>query len=198
MRELRSWWSVHAGGMTRRQREIADLEARAEVIRGVQLLVPGLLQTAGYARHVLALANVTGQRDTAEAVAARMERQVVLYDSAKRFDYVLPEAALHVRPADDPAMMRAQADRLLSLDTLSNVSIAVLPFAVPLPALPGSFAVYEIPGEPLVVIETLTDELVFADQRTLTVYRETFARLREASVSGPDAHALIRAAMLRD
>jgi 3-hydroxyacyl-CoA dehydrogenase len=41
------------------------------------MIVPGLLQTAGYARAVLELVDVTGQ-DIAAAVAARMRRQEAL------------------------------------------------------------------------------------------------------------------------
>jgi len=195
-REVRSWWDVHAGGMTRRQLEIADLEAHAERICNFQPVVPGLLQTADYARRVLALADVTGQGDIPAAVAARMHRQAVLYDTAKQFDYVLTEAALRWRPADDPAVTRAQADRLLSVATLPNVSIAVLPSAAAMFVLPTSgFVIYEIPDEPLVLLETLTDELLFGGERELAAYREAFARLREASVTGDDAWALISAAM---
>ena len=68
-----------------------------------------------------------------------MRRQEALYDPARRFEYVLPESALRLRLADDPAMMRAQADRLLSLDTLPNISIAVLPFSVPAARVPRRF-----------------------------------------------------------
>lgn len=194
-RDVRSWWSVHAGGMAGRQFEIAALEASATLIRNTQLMVPGLLQTADYARHALALANVSGQRDIAAAVAARMRRQEILYDTGKQFEYVLPESALHLRLADDPALIRAQADRLLSIDTLPNVSIAVLPFPVPAPAWPGAFVIYEIPGEPLVVIENLTDEVVVGDDREVAAYRDAFARLRAAAVTGEEAHRLIRDAM---
>jgi transcriptional regulator with XRE-family HTH domain len=194
-RDVRSWWGVHAGGMAGRQLEVAALEATATVIRNTQLMVPGLLQTADYARHALALANVTGQRDIAAAVAARLRRQEALYDTSKQFEYVLPESALHLRLADDPALMRAQADRLLSIDTLPNVSIAILPFSAPAPAWPGAFVIYEIPGEPLVVIENLTDEVVIGDDREVATYREAFARLRAAAVTGAEAHHLIRATM---
>ena len=194
-RDVRSWWSVHAGGLAGRQHEIAALESSATVIRNTQYMVPGLLQTADYARHAIALANVSGQADIPAAVAARVRRQEILYDSARQFEYVLPESALRVRVADDPPMLRAQADRLLSLDTLPNISIAVLPFSVPLPAWPGNFVIYEIPGEPLVVVETLTDEVITGDDREVTTYREAFARMRAASVTGEEAHNLIRAAM---
>ena len=194
-RDVRSWWSVHAGGLAGRQAEIAALESSATLIRNTQHMVPGLLQTADYARHAVTLANISGQRDLAAAVAARMRRQEVLYDSAKQFDYVLPESALHLRVANDPAVMRAQADRLLSLDTLPNVSIAVLPFSVPIPVYPTAFVIYEIPGEPLVVVETLTDELVLGEDREVAAYREAFALLQAAAVTGDEAHSLIGAAM---
>jgi len=194
-RDVRSWWSVHAGGLADRQNEIAALESAATVIRNTQHMIPGLLQTADYARHAITLANVSGQADIATAVAARVRRQEILYDTARQFEYVLPEAALRVRLADDPALLRAQADRLLSLDTLPNIAIAVLPFSVPLPAWPGNFVIYEIPGESLVVVETLTDEVITGDDREVTTYREAFARMRAASVTGEEAHNLIRAAM---
>lgn len=194
-RDVRSWWSVHAGGMAGRQQEIAALEAGATVVRNTQYMVPGILQTAEYARHALALANVSGQSDVAAAVAARMRRQEALYNADKQFEYVLPESALRLRLADDPAMMRAQADRLLSLDTLPNVSIAVLPFSASLPTWPSAFVIYEIPAEPLVVIETLTDEVVIGEERQVAVYREAFARLRGAAVTGADAHGIIQTAM---
>lgn len=195
-REVRSWWNVHAGGLARRQHEIADLEARSERISNYQLVVPGLLQTAEYAAQALALADVSGQGNIPTAAAARMRRQEILYDQGRRFDYVLPESALHQRLVASPAGMRAQADRLLSIDSLPNVSIAVLPLAADPPMLPSAgFVIYEIPGEPLVLIETLTDELLFGGDRELSAYRKAFARLREASVTGDEAHALIRAVM---
>jgi len=194
-RDVRSWWSVHAGGMAGRQLEIAALEASATVIRNTQLMVPGLLQTADYARHALELANVSGQLDVAAAVAARMRRQEILYDTSKQFEYVLPEGALRLRLADDPALIRAQADRLVSINTLPNIGISVLPFSVPVPAWPGPFALYEIPGEPLVVIEYLSGEVVIGDDQEVSTYREAFARLQAAAVTGEEAHRLIRAAM---
>lgn len=194
-RDVRSWWNVHAGGMVGRQHGVAALEASATTVRNCQLMIPGLLQTAEYARQAMALANVTGQDDLSAAVAARMRRQDIVYDPARQFEYVLPESALRLRFTGDQALMRAQADRLLSLDTLPNVSIAVLPFSTPAPTLPIAFVIYEIPGEPLALIETLTSEVLTGDEREVAVYRDAFARLRAASITGGDAHSLIRSAM---
>jgi transcriptional regulator with XRE-family HTH domain len=195
VQHVRSWWNVHAGGMADRQLQIAELEASAEVVRNTQHVIPGILQTAEYARHALELANVSGQTDISTAVANRMRRQEALYNPAHRWEYVLPEAALRARLSGDPVMTRAQADRLLSLDTLPNISIAVLPFSTPWPVWPAPFVLYEIPGESIVVIEYLTGEVTIGEDRQVAMYREAFTRLREAAVAGEDAHQLIHEAM---
>src|SRR5207247_9372131 len=59
--QLRSWWDVHAGGFGRRQQEVAGLEAASTRSCNYQLVIPGLLQTADYARRALTLADVSGQ-----------------------------------------------------------------------------------------------------------------------------------------
>lgn len=197
-RAVRSWWSVHADGLAGRQHEVAALEANATMVRNCQQMIPGLLQTADYAVQAMTRANVSGQDDLEAAVAARMRRQNILYDPARQFEYVLPESALHLRFSSDQTMMRAQADRLLSLDTLPNVSIAVLPFSVPAPTLPLAFVIYEIPGEPLVLAETLTSEVLTGDEGEVVAYREAFTRLRAASVTGDEAHVMIRSVMVKE
>lgn len=195
--QLRSWWDVHAGGLARRQQEIAGLEAVSTRICNFQLVIPGLLQTADYARRALTLADVSGQGRIAAAVAARMHRQEVLYDQAKLFEYVLPESALGWRLTDD-AGMRAQADRLVSVDSLPNVTLGILPLGVAPPTLPSTgFVIYERPGDPLVLVETLTDELLSGDEREVSAYRDAFARMLGVAVTGAAAHKLIRDAMSR-
>jgi transcriptional regulator with XRE-family HTH domain len=193
--QLRSWWDVHAGGLARRQQEVAGLEAASTRICNYQLVIPGLLQTADYARRALTLADVSGQEGIAAAVAARMHRQEVLYDQAKLFDYVLPESALRWRLADD-AGMRAQADRLVSIDSLPNVTLGILPLVTAPPSLPSAgFVIYERPDDPLVLIETLTSELLFGGEREVSAYRDAFARMLATAVTGTAAHELIRDTM---
>ncbi|HUK68337.1 MAG TPA: helix-turn-helix transcriptional regulator [Streptosporangiaceae bacterium] len=195
--EVRSWWDLHARGLARRQHEIAELEGEAGRIRNCQPVVPGLLQTADYAHKILTLSNVTGQRDLGGALTARLARQAVLQDTAKRFDYVLPESALRWRPSADPTVMRAQGDRLLAVSQLPNVDLAILPFSVVIPIVPlTGFVLYEIPGEPIVLLETVTDEVIFGAEREITAYREAFAKMRAAAVAGAEARALIHDVMI--
>jgi hypothetical protein len=61
-----------------------DKEAQARILRSFELaVVPGLLQTEGYARALLA-GRVISADDTDEIVAARMERQAILARKTRR------------------------------------------------------------------------------------------------------------------
>jgi transcriptional regulator with XRE-family HTH domain len=86
-----------------------DIERQARTIRTYELaIVPGLLQTEGYARAVI--------RD-ADRVAARMERQQVVNGLAD-FVAVLDEHVL-TRPVAEPAVMAGQMARLAANDWIS-------------------------------------------------------------------------------
>ncbi|HEX4703760.1 MAG TPA: DUF5753 domain-containing protein, partial [Pseudonocardiaceae bacterium] len=90
-------------------------------------VVPGLLQTAEYARRVFALFQVPyTEADVAAAVAARLHRQLALYEVDRRFDFLVTEAALRWRPGPQRLLL-AQLDRIHSISTLDNVMIGVIP-----------------------------------------------------------------------
>ncbi|MEV4562807.1 helix-turn-helix transcriptional regulator [Nonomuraea sp. NPDC049419] len=110
------------------QGDIQLLEQGAGRVRVFQhSLVPGLLQTAEYAKRVLALFQPGyPESGRAEVLAARLDRQLVLYDESKRFEFLITEAALRWRPGP-PRLLLAQLDRIASLGTLENVSIGVIP-----------------------------------------------------------------------
>ncbi len=90
--------------------------AAARLIRNFQpTVIPGLLQTAEYTRSVLALGKTT---DRAAALAARLERQQVLHEPGRRFEFVISEQVLRWAPG--PLAQAGQIDRLLSLMTLES------------------------------------------------------------------------------
>ena len=197
-REVLTWWEIQAaGGVPRRQAEVAAFEAESTRICNFQLVVPGLLQTAGYARHVFALGHARDQNEIGAAVTARMRRAGIFNDPGRQFDYVLSEAALRETLGAAADVLQEQGERLLSLDKLPNVSLAALPFTADPGILPtGGFTIYERPERPLVLLETRIGDLTFGGTREVETYRDAFAALRAASVTGGEARALIRDAMI--
>lgn len=77
--------------------EWIDSERRATSLRTWEpLLVPGLLQTADYARAILAADPETTEEQLSELVAARLERQAILdRPNPPALWVVLDEAVLH-------------------------------------------------------------------------------------------------------
>ncbi len=189
-------WSPRHGTLAARNLEIARVERETTHLRNFQPAVfPGLLQTADYARRVVSLLDIAGTRDVGAAVAVRMERQTVLYDQEKRFDFLLTEGALRWRPGP-PALMLAQLDRLLSIMTLPNVSVGVLPYTRQQVALhTNGFTVFDLPDDPFVLVETLTQELYLHEDSDIATYREVFSRMQGAADSAPGAVAVIRQVM---
>lgn len=192
--EALSWRVSHRNGLTQRQHEVKEIEARSDLVRSFQpAVVPGLLQTAEYARRVLIYADLSGKRDIPAAVAARAERQAVLYDQAKRFEFVLAEAALWWRPGP-PELLLPQLDRILSVMTLSNVEVSVIPLRSEARAFyVNGFLLYETPDEPLVMVETYTRELLLTDVEDVDAYRDLHVRLQESALHGGEARNLIEA-----
>jgi transcriptional regulator with XRE-family HTH domain len=191
--EFNSWRMMHKGGFSNHQSEIAALEARANVIRIYQQsIVPGLLQTAEYARRLLAKLPVP-PKDIGAALAARLERQTALYDTGKRFEFAIAEAALQAQVCDAQTL-RAQWDRLSSLISLPNVGIRVLPSIAELSVVPATtFVMF---GEELVIVETLTAETFVRDPRDIETYARTFASLASSALGQAESAGFIKSLLL--
>lgn len=193
--EVRAW-SSRRGTLAARNSEIAQAEAATTHLQNFQpAVVSGLLQTAEYARRVIDMVDVTGEKDVGAAVAVRLERQTVLYDQSKTFEFILTEGALRWRPG--PAnLILAQLDRLMSIATLPNVTIGVLPFDQEAVALyTNGFTIFDVPDDPFVLVETNTQELYLHEAGELATYRQIFARLHDSAMIDEVAVTAIRRIM---
>jgi transcriptional regulator with XRE-family HTH domain len=114
-----------------------DEEVRsAGLVRSFQcVILPAMLQSAEYARHVFGSAPGLTPEAVGRAVAARIERQSVLHEPGRESVFVLTEAVLRTWP-ESPALMLAQLDRLLAVESLSTVRLGVVPWGRPVPVLP--------------------------------------------------------------
>lgn len=156
------------------------LEDAAAVIRDFGLgVVPGLLQTADYARAVMtARIPRLSAEDIDQRVAARMERQRLLTaETPPQFDAVLDEAVLH-RVAGSRRVMQAQMNRLLEVSDLPKVDIRVLPYDAGIPPVVTSkfillsFDESAVPG--VVFVEMHTGDLYLGPADGLADYEQAF------------------------
>jgi transcriptional regulator with XRE-family HTH domain len=186
-------WRRHRGrGLAALQDDVAAIEAAAGTVRYWHpTLVPGILQTPAYARAVYAAMHGPDQPDLAGAVARRMNRQALLYEEGRQFEFVIGEAALRWWPGPAPVML-GQLDRLATVAMLSNVTLGVLPFG----ELPvwhtHHFTIYDDrQGGPLVHVEGLTGGSNYRDPEDVARYTDAFKQLLEAAVTGRAAVELL-------
>jgi transcriptional regulator with XRE-family HTH domain len=192
--EVSAWRRELRGGRRGKQERIGREETAASIIRyWTPLLVPGLLQTAEYARRNFGYAT-HAPWDLAEAVQARLDRQAVLFDVDKRVVLLVGEAALRRRLGPRQVHL-GQIDRINSLLDLSNVEIGLVPFDFEATTL--DYHEYNIYGDPetdedvLVTVSTITDELRIRDAEKVARYLDHFERVRAGAVTGAEARALL-------
>jgi transcriptional regulator with XRE-family HTH domain len=174
-------------------------EASVRRVRNFQcMVVPGLLQTAAYARAVFSLFELSYEKgDLANATASRVQRQVALYEEDRRFDFLIGETALRWRPGP-PRLLLAQLDRIASVSTLDNVSIGVIPQGRQANAVPlHGFVIYggddqddEDAVDTYVQVETAHALLTIADY-DVALYEKQWSLLREMAVFDGEARDLL-------
>jgi transcriptional regulator with XRE-family HTH domain len=130
-------------------REWLGIEQDATALRWFEpLIIPGLLQTAEYARAVLAAGGLLTNEQIDEQVATRLERQAVLTrDNPPQVVFVIDEQTLR-RPVGGPEIMGDQLRHLLQVITdCPHVRIHVVPGIVGAYAgLSGGFVVAALRG----------------------------------------------------
>jgi len=186
-----------ADGLAAVQLEVYELESSSGTVRNFQTgIIPGLLQTAEYARRVLEMANISNDVNLAAAVAARLERQQALHDRSRGFEFLMTEAALRWCPGP-PELRAAQLDHIAALATLDTINLGVIPMDAEMHAITRcSFILYEDRSRgqpPVVAVETPHASLYANDAADVKLYRDQFALFRQSAMYSADALAFIRA-----
>src|ERR1700728_2406324 len=122
-------------------REFAAYEAEAVTIWTFQhSLIPGLLQTEGYARAVLERhPNVTGEQ-VSERVAARLSRQAVLQRTDPPPLWVLLDENVLHRQVGGATIMQGQMMRLEAVARRPNITVQLIPREEVHVGLTGAFS----------------------------------------------------------
>ncbi|MER6955769.1 helix-turn-helix transcriptional regulator [Streptomyces sp. NPDC000618] len=161
----------------------------ARLVRSFQCVVlPAMLQSAEYARHVFESAPNSTPETVGRAVAARVERQSLLYEPGRESVFVLTEGVLRTWPGN-PALMLAQFDRLLAVDSLTTVRIGVIPWRRSVPVMPRHG--FTLCDRRAVVVETFRGEQVVEDRSDVAAYEDTFSRFEEAAVFGLETREML-------
>ena len=173
-------------GAYRKQRQIGQIEAETRLFRDFQpTFVLGLLQTPAYVRRVFASLPV---EDAERAVEARIARQRILRDTAKRFDLVMTEGAVRWR-AGPPAMMIEQLDRIAQVSELPNVRIGIVAWTTEVDVFPGSaFHLYD---DRLAMVGTLTATATIGDPRDIALYLDQFNAVSRLASYGNKARQVL-------
>ncbi|WP_336050682.1 helix-turn-helix domain-containing protein [Streptomyces sp. CA2R101] len=190
------WRRLESAGLKRAQESVRPLFERTHWFRFYQSwVIPGLLQTEDYTRAILnTVASVRDTPgDTDEAVAARMERQRVLYTGGRRFVFLMEEWVLRT-VIGDSATMVSQLGHLNGMTATPSLSLGVIPMGVVRGnAWPcESFSLYD---EKQVSCELVSAGLTVKQPSEIAEYAKTFTELADIAVYGAAARKLIASAI---
>jgi len=176
------WWQGYSDILPHWVEPYFGLEAAASIIRIYELqFVPGLLQTADYARAIIRLGNASTEEDVTRRAEARIARQEILTrENPPRLWAVMDDGALR-RSIGGKAVMREQIRHLARMCEHPAVTLQILPFQVGgHPAMGGPFTILRY-SEPdlrdVVYIEQLTSALYLDKVAEVDSYLEVMEQL---------------------
>ncbi|MGI5125379.1 helix-turn-helix domain-containing protein [Pseudonocardia sp. CA-107938] len=179
-----------AAGVPGVQVDLADLERRSTLVAEYQPhMVPGLAQTASYARSWLTQADrpeVLASVDVEGVINARIARQAILYQPGHDVVIAIGEAGLR-NSHGDPSVQRQQLGHLQVLAELPTVTLLVEPAHAAMATMRG-FRILD----DRVVLEDTEGARHLTDPAIVGRFTAALAALRSRALAGEDAVAFIR------
>ncbi|MEV4249592.1 helix-turn-helix transcriptional regulator [Streptosporangium canum] len=193
----RGWWQNYGDVLPGEYATLIGLEAEAASTRTYQqTLVPGLLQTAEYARSVIAASRPGDTPEDVERRASvRMERQKRLTDQDPlELSVILGEGVVH-QHMGTAQITADQFHHLAEANRRPNVMIQILPYrAGAHPAMTGSFTIVGFPAPSdldVIYLENMSSGLYLEDAADVRRYVTVFDYLRAAALSPADTTAML-------
>ena len=175
-----------AGNMQRRIGRIEQASARIGVFQPI--VVPGLLQTADYARAIFASGGIS---DLDDAVAGRLARQHLLDDPGKQFTLLMSEGVPRW-VMGSAAIMRAQIEQIIELSHRDNINVGVVGIRSIADVTPMSgFDVYD---DRAAVVATNATTTFYTERADVETFSDLFARVSSVASYDDDARELLQAA----
>ncbi|GAA2801752.1 helix-turn-helix domain-containing protein [Kribbella solani] len=196
-REVEQMWKEYRRDLRKGQRHVqersGELYARTGLLRAYEaIVVPGILQTAGYIRAVLTInaeLHDLPLDEVAGAVEARLSRQGLLTrgDGTNNYSFVI-EASVLSNWFGGADVMRDQLNFLEAATRLPNVALGLIP--------PGHRTIwggecFYIFDDELVRSEMWTGSFRTSQSTDIAFFEQAFERLRSNAVYGDAARQLI-------
>ncbi len=199
----KGWWEAYSGALTEELIALIALEDEASSLRIWHVeVVPGLMQTEGYARQLMdayqsRLDTRLSPAQIERRVEARHQRQQILTrDPPHEVFAVLDESAL-LRHITDKHVMRAQLEHLVEVSRLPNVTLQVFPLHHRYPVITPSFVLlqfgraFETTLHDVVSSEQLQSDRYFEGEADTHQYRLAFTALAGAALDPEQSRELI-------
>ena len=194
------WWHSFRDVLPNPYEVYIGLEAGAASIRNFEpVVVPGLLQTADYAREIFRNGPIELDPDEVDRLLeVRLARQQILArDGRPRLWAVIDEAVVH-RVVGDAEVMRSQLRHLADAAQQGKTTVQVVPYRAGAHAgAIGAFVILDFAEEtdPAVVyVETLAGDIYLEERSDVDRYTLAFDRLRAAALHPDDSVQLIEQA----
>jgi transcriptional regulator with XRE-family HTH domain len=171
-----------------------EYEAEAKTLRTWQhSLIPGLLQTEGYARAVLSTKPNASQDQIDRLVIGRLARQAVLGREHPPLMWALIDEGVLYRPVAEPGVMHDQLMHLIAMSAEPNITIQLVPYSARgHSGLLGAATIAETSDNPgIVAIEDACDGRVAEDAEMVDTARMVFEALRSEAMNPSESRALI-------
>ncbi|HEY6501607.1 MAG TPA: helix-turn-helix transcriptional regulator [Streptosporangiaceae bacterium] len=206
--KARGWWHAYGDVIPENFDIYLGLEEAAASLAWYEPeLVPGLLQTEGYARAIISADKAaTDAEEIDRRVQLRIERQALIRRSTAplALRVVLNESILK-RPVGGREVMAGQLDALADVAALPNVSLRVVPFTAGLHhgLMTGPFVILRFPANgdgsasepPIVYVDGYTGDLYLDKSAEVERYAQAFGAIWDAALNETTSTTLIRASV---
>ncbi|WP_067467864.1 helix-turn-helix domain-containing protein [Nocardia amamiensis] len=195
-----TWWAPFGEVLPDWFKTFVGLEGLADSqFEYADKVMPGQLQTPGYATALLADSLHIPPMDAAQAVRARMARQrLVEVDKPLRLRAVVEEVVLD-RPVGGPVVMGRQLEHLLELMELGTIELQVISTQVAVhEGLTGSFILLNFSeARSIAYVEYHTGALYLQEQGQVDLYALAAERLRSRAMSSSESVDAISSRILK-
>jgi transcriptional regulator with XRE-family HTH domain len=196
----KGWWEEYADSLSSEYQQFIGLEYEASSIAVWHVdVVPGLLQTEGYARHIISSysrVEPIAPGMIGRLVRVRMRRQQILDAEGLQLSVVLDESVLKRRIGDEPVMYE-QLQRLAREADRPNLKLQVLPLGAQHTVFGESFVIFGFGTDTdetlqdVVSTEHLRTGFSLEGERETYLHRIAFQMLSDASLDPAASKALI-------